>query len=57
LNGDAMIRLLDMQGRLVLEQKVTNINQFQLPLSVEPGQYIIQIQNRENVGASRLVVR
>lgn len=57
LNGDAMIRLLDMQGRLVLEQKVTNINQFQLPLSVDAGQYIIQIQNRENVGASRLVVR
>ncbi len=57
LNGDAMIRLLDMQGRLVFEQKVTNISQFQLPLSVDAGQYIIQIQNRSNVGASRLVVR
>lgn len=57
LDGNASVRLLDMQGRLVLEQKVTAMNQFELPLTIEAGYYILQIQNRENIGATRLIVK
>lgn len=57
LDGNATVRLLDMQGRLVLEARVTNIGQFQLPLALDAGHYVVQLHNTEKVGAIPLIVR
>jgi uncharacterized repeat protein (TIGR01451 family) len=57
LDGNAFIRLLDVQGRVILNQQTTAKNRIQLPVQFESGQYILQIQNGVKIQVSKLLVK
>ncbi len=57
LDGDARIIIYDLTGREVLSQNATSIGSILLTQKMEPGQYLVRINNARSNQTVKLIVR
>lgn len=57
LDGNAIIRLLDVQGRVIMNEQISAKNRVEIPVRFESGHYILQIQNGVKIQTSKLLVK
>lgn len=57
LDGNAIVRLLDVQGRIIFNERISSKNRVNLPLEFESGHYILHIQNGNKTQTSKLLVK